>query len=152
MARLAQEDHQGPTTEQGPLAEPLRGKPARNMEPEVGLEDWPFCLQDEPLAQGLPLGHFEEPHSGVIGALHRPFGRVTSIRGSSRQPLLLSAGKLVPYPTDRVKMPGFPRIWFEILPESDDEVIHRAGRGKHVVPPYFLENLFPGYHLAFSIH
>jgi len=31
-----------PITEQGPLSEPLRGKPARNMEPEVGQEDRPF--------------------------------------------------------------------------------------------------------------
>ena len=68
LARLAQVGHLGPITEQGPLAEPLRGKPARNMEPEVGLEDRPFCLQDDTPPQGLPLEYLEKLRSGVIGA------------------------------------------------------------------------------------
>lgn len=101
----------GLKTEQGPLSEPLRGKPARNMEPEVGQEDRPFCELDEAEPEWLPA-----PDDFL--------GR-----------------ELVAHPSDRMEVPGFPGVRFEILPEPNNEIIHRTGGWEHVIAPHFLEDL-----------
>ena len=63
-----------------------------------------------------------------------------------------SGGELVPYAPYGVKVLGHTWVHLEVLPESHDEIVHRARSGKDIVSPDLLEDLLPRYHLPGLFH
>jgi hypothetical protein len=44
---------------------------------------------------------------------------------------------------NRLKMNRTGRIFFEVLPESNDKVIDSSGRWINIITPYGFQNMFP---------